>query len=853
MIRATIVLQEFMDGGQIENTDVEITLFIVPRVHEVRVVGSADFPGMNNFDGFDTRVGSSPPMPLKPELMLRPHLDLAEKMSKVISTGSQSFAIADFQADEAFDRVRGLRINGGSVSDVVAVISVSVDSNEDGAPRQINFFYGLLDEDGPDLLSVNDTITRYLSIDLAKSIVGETTSDEVTLWFNLHGEIIDNRNYVCEISRIGSQSGSPSIELPVLFGTNNFKSKSAVVTAEGLEEGTEYHYSLYLRPVNNNDSGAGRILARGNFTTCKSNSDELSFVFGSCHYPGKDSSLERWLHLAARTDYDFMMLIGDQIYGDNIKALGNDWFERYENRYHQLWTYWPMREVMRRTPVYMILDDHEITDDFGTVPLDTIEEEAMRTAGLQLYKEFQESHGPARSDNDTHYYSFNRGPASFFMLDNRTQRSIPPDDQDFPILGEDQMTVFREWSHSPETRDADIIFLVSPVPVAWLPVEKLRELLRDFETSATDAGAGGGALIGAAIGAGVGFLLGGPAGAAVGASAGANVGGITGQYVGHDIAEGKLEDNGLGNLTDRDLADMWTLEGNQPDLVNVLDVLYDLANDIQEDGTRGARPRAVFILGGDVHSGAMHLIRSNKTEGDSDHRKNPSILQVTSSAISQKAADDKLYAKIIKGINPDVEIGALTLASNLPNGFDTDEIISDVFDNEHAIFPLDDQLGKNYIAEFSGLLGEHNFGRFHIERINQERRVYRFFVSVEGASDALVQYFDIDLDAPGEIKYQSLIGQVLAAEGQVTFLRVNEIGAGFGDTADHLDAEVIVKLDNHSGESFGFQLRRDANEKTHTRMLDVLRGAFNKEQRVHLEYSRTGRTTGQVIRVSLTR
>jgi len=856
MIRAAIVLQEFMDGGQMENVDVEIILSIVPRIEEVRVTGGVEFSGMNDFNGFDTRVGAGSPKPLKPELMMRPHMDSAEQISMVISTGSQSFAIADFQADEAFERVRTTLINGGRVSDVVGVISVLIDTIGDGVPRKINFYQGLLDKEGPDLLSEDDTITRSLSVDLAKSIVGETTTNQVTLWFNLHSEIIENRNYICEVIRESSQTESFIINLPVLFGTNNFKSKIAVVTASGLDEGTEYRYVLYLRPENNNSSGAGRVLARGKFTTYESNSNKLSFVFGSCHYPGSGSSLERWQHLAARTDYDFMLLIGDQIYGDNIKTLGSDWFERYENRYHQLWTYWPMREVMRRTPVYMILDDHEITDDFGTVSLDSTEKEAMRTAGLQMYKEFQQSHGPARAENDIHYYSFNRGPASYFMLDNRTQRSIPPDGQDFPVLGADQMKAFRDWSRSSPARDADIIFLISPVPIAWLPVEKLRELLKDFEKNAGTTGGviggGAGGIGGALIGGLVGFLVGGPPGAAIGAGIGGAVGtgagAVGGHYVGHGIAEGKLNANQLGNLTDRDLADMWTLEGNQPDLVNVLDVLYDLANDIQEDGTRGSRPRAVFILGGDVHSGAMHMIRSKKSGGMHDHRKNPCILQVTSSAISQNAADDRLYSKIIKGINPGVEVGLLTLASNK---FNPDDIVDDIFNDEHAIFPLDDQLEKNYISEFSGLLGEHNFGRFEIERISQERRLYRFFVSVEGVEDALVQYFDIDLDAPGEIKFKSLIGQVLAVEGRLSFLRVNEVGAGFGDTADHLDAEVIVKLDTHSGESFGFKLRRDKNEKTHKRMLGVLRDAFNNGQLVHMEFSRTGRTTGRIVRVSI--
>ncbi|VAW70410.1 hypothetical protein MNBD_GAMMA10-2204 [hydrothermal vent metagenome] len=823
MIRATIVLREFMDGNGVENADVQFTLTIVPRTME-RFDGSPGGGGINmrDFDGFDPRIGGRTPGPLKPELLLRPRMELAETIVLSDRSGEDGIARANFQADAAFQRVSALRINAEPPTDVVGVLGVRVSSG--GITSQVNFYSGILDEEGPDLLSSNDTITRQLAIDYAKSIVGETTTNSSTLWFNLHGDILAGRRYVCEVVRMDPPTTAPVTTLPVVFDQN--RANTAVVTVTDLDAGAAYRYELYLRPANNETPGTGDILAQGDFKTHKASADELSFVFGSCHLPGSSNSFERWQHLARRSDYDFMLLIGDQIYGDNIESLGsgNNWLERYENRYHQSWTYWPIREVMRRTPVYMILDDHEITDDFGTVPIDA----DRIAAGMKMYHLFQESHGPARAENNTHYYSFNRGPASFFMLDDRTQRSIPPGDSAFPVLGGEQVQALVDWSQDPATRDADIIFLVAPVPIAWLPVEKLLELINDFESSAGNvAGA-------------VGFAFGGPVGA------------ILGHYIGHEVAEGQLDDEGLGNLTDRDLADMWTLKENQPDMVRVLDILFDLANDIQTDGTRGPRPRAVFVLGGDVHSGAMHVIRSTRTGGgEHDHRKNPCLMQITSSAISQEPASDKLYAKILAGINSGVEVGAWDLIANT---FDTEDIIDDIFDGERAVFKLDDQQGGNYISEFSDLLTQRNFGRFHIERIRQDRRLYRFHVSVEGSDDALVQYFDIDLDAPNEagtiteIKPKSLIGQVLTAEGRLSLLRVHEIGSGFGPSTDKLDTEVIAQLEPRPGESFGFQLRKGDNEKTHRKMLDVLRSAFNNDHTVRLEYERTGRTTGRILR-----
>jgi PhoD-like phosphatase len=109
-----------------------------------------------------------------------------------------------------------------------------------------------------------------------------------------------------------------------------------------------------------------RELARGEFSTPVRDASALTFVFGSCHRPTVDWTLERWQALARRTDYELALLIGDQIYEDELEHLGDTWFERYVNRYHQFWGYWPVREVLRRTPTYMIFDDHDVRDDWNT-------------------------------------------------------------------------------------------------------------------------------------------------------------------------------------------------------------------------------------------------------------------------------------------------------------------------------------------------------------------------------------------------------------------------------------------------------------------------------------------------------
>jgi len=91
---------------------------------------------------------------------------------------------------------------------------------------------------------------------------------------------------------------------------------------------------------------------------------------------------------------------------------------------------------------------------------------------------------------------------------------------------------------------------------------------------------------------------------------------------------------------------------------------------------------------------------------------------------------------------------------------------------------------------------------------------------------------------------------LLSATGKITFLRVNDVGTGFGTPIDFLDAEVIVQLDSQPGKSFGLQLRTGASVADHRGMLEVLRSAFRTNRTVSIDYTRNGADNGIIIRVA---
>jgi hypothetical protein len=93
------------------------------------------------------------------------------------------------------------------------------------------------------------------------------------------------------------------------------------------------------------------------------------------------------------------------------------------------------------------------------------------------------------------------------------------------------------------------------------------------------------------------------------------------------------------------------------------------------------------------------------------------------------------------------------------------------------------------------------------------------------------------------------MGSLQAAVGQITLLRVHDVGTGFGPPGDQLDGEVVVFLDSQPEKAFGFPLRTGADRSVAEGMLGLLRDAFNAGRNVRLEFTRTGCRTGHIVRV----
>ncbi|TFH88442.1 alkaline phosphatase family protein [Billgrantia azerbaijanica] len=162
--------------------------------------------------------------------------------------------------------------------------------------------------------------------------------------------------------------------------------------------------------------------------------DELSFLIGSCRYPGllwKVKEADRifapmaghFQRQGGRRPARFTLMMGDQIYADKFNRhlpLGRaDTFEEMQSRYHEAFGAPNMRRLLRQAPVYMILDDHEIEDNWSQDRLR--DNHHLFNIAIGAYMSYQWSHGP-RSFGRRLYYRFDCAGYPFFVVDTRTQR-----------------------------------------------------------------------------------------------------------------------------------------------------------------------------------------------------------------------------------------------------------------------------------------------------------------------------------------------------------------------------------------------------------------------------------------------
>jgi alkaline phosphatase D len=297
---------------------------------------------------------------------------------------------------------------------------------------------------------------------MARLIIGHVTPNSVTIW--VRG---DKKHSVAFIQV------DPGNKLTVL-SLEERHGFTGAVDITGLKNDTDYLCEVEFaasRNVSRNlrvDYGH----CRGKFKTAPAAdaNPPFKFLLGSCNLhslgivTSPDRAYEELLERSAKNDVRFMIHCGDQIYYDIPNPRKRPDINEYRDKYLDAWgDSRPTRKFLTQIPHYMIMDDHEITNNFANdmkPPDGNSTPELYRMISMKVYREFVHIRQPDTFGNQALYYSYSYGGAQFFIMDCRTERFGFTAGAE-QIVSDAQMTDFKKWLSRHKN---DLKFVVSSVP-----------------------------------------------------------------------------------------------------------------------------------------------------------------------------------------------------------------------------------------------------------------------------------------------------------------------------------------------------------------------------------------------------
>ena len=298
---------------------------------------------------------------------------------------------------------------------------------------------------------------------------------------------------------------------------------TAVVELSDLAAGASWRYALCrIAPENSQSREARLVLGHDREYSFRTPSPTRDFRFAlfSCHMPFKAGGLfsdkteianmDIWdiMSRALRhrrdngNDLDFVIAGGDQCYVDGIPTLDiwrylnkvmrkeggqilpseETMTQWYRDIYRGYWGFDSVRRTFASLPTYMIWDDHELGDGWGSHKLPAELDEVlpdfvekgispdegreliarMGAAAKRVYCEYQHCHNPPTPSGQFDYH-FRHKDCGFYVLDGRGHRDIAR--PTFRVLGEEQMRRFEGAVGDFVDSGIKCLFVVSAVPV----------------------------------------------------------------------------------------------------------------------------------------------------------------------------------------------------------------------------------------------------------------------------------------------------------------------------------------------------------------------------------------------------
>ncbi|MFL5348584.1 MAG: alkaline phosphatase D family protein [Hyalangium sp.] len=441
--------------------------------------------------------------------------------------------------------------------------------------------------------------------------LGHTTDTETLLWLHMADLKPGERRTLYVTVHPGDASARAVHKLPLILSEEDCG--VGVITLSGLEPDTLYVYRVWwdesclapldLQGLELSDT-CFRTLPRGGFE------QQLDFLVMSCHNPETavrdgQNGFAVWAQLpdiiAHNKNVRFALLIGDQIYADDVerKALREKdprkRLQLYLGIYRKYWSDPRYRRVLCRLPAYLMWDDHDVTDGWGSRE-DSFEGarsdvfkgswQRMFMSARTAFQQMQASRNPPplspgfQQGFDT---CFRVGRAGFVMADLRSHRNV----RQGRIWTPEQLAAVERWVAS-EREHLEVLFFCSTVVFSH-GHQGLEALMHSGWPYVLQFFSWLGSL----------------------------------RHAGLRSLVSNFHKN-IGDLRD-DLNDSWGAEPNRREADRVLDFLFGLQNP-----PPGQRPLSVVVLAGDIHTPGYSTLYSS----DPAHAARPSIPHVVASPVS---------------------------------------------------------------------------------------------------------------------------------------------------------------------------------------------------------------------------
>ncbi|MBK5532633.1 alkaline phosphatase D family protein [Pseudomonas sp. TH08] len=269
-------------------------------------------------------------------------------------------------------------------------------------------------------------------------------------------------------------SGTQQWSKAIFARLSELRDMSEVLVLNNLSTDTEYEYQAGwfspMNPVHTTDSIAElplqwpREIYRLRTRSSKAMQPK-AYIVGSCRYLRMTAGIASLPHLGDRIFASISQLIegaqpaisatlmtGDQIYVDDLNLIAPDReYKDILSKYRAAFSQPNIKHLMSGTSTYMILDDHEIEDNWPA-NAGKSDGELYRNA-MAAYELYQVSHSPAheltdngqvnRSKLEHYWYQFSDGDLEWFVTDSRTRRNLSAYDR--RILDEEQEHALLDW------------------------------------------------------------------------------------------------------------------------------------------------------------------------------------------------------------------------------------------------------------------------------------------------------------------------------------------------------------------------------------------------------------------------